>query len=107
MVNRWRMVALLLDPSPARASTPTVSAPLSSGSVVAPLHMVPHADDAVASLGSVSPARRRVQPARRRCSGGEVGHPPAGRSRVFFSTRFASIFTISSPNRSRSMVRVA
>jgi hypothetical protein len=61
-----------------------VSAPLSSGSVVAPLHMVPHADDAVASLGSVSPARRRVQPARRRCSGGEVGHPPAGRSRVFF-----------------------
>jgi hypothetical protein len=34
-----------------------VSAPLSSGPVVAPLHMVPHADDAVASLGSVSPAR--------------------------------------------------
>jgi hypothetical protein len=78
----------LPDPSPARASTSMVSVPLSSGPVVAPLHMVPHADDAVASLGSVSPARRRVQPARRRCSGGEVGHPPtpAGRSRVFFDS---------------------
>jgi hypothetical protein len=99
----------LPDPSPARASTSMVSVPLSSGPVVAHLHMVPHADDAVASLGSVSPARRRVQPARRRCSGGEVGHPPPPRpvDLGFFSTRFASIFTISSPNPSRSRVRVA
>jgi hypothetical protein len=79
MVARWRMVALLPAPSPAWASTPTVSAPPSSGPVMAPLHMVPHADDAVASLGSVSPTRRRVRPARRRCSGGEVGQP-SGRS---------------------------
>jgi hypothetical protein len=37
VVARWKMAALLPAPSPTRVSTPTVSAPPSSGPVVAPL----------------------------------------------------------------------
>jgi hypothetical protein len=63
MVARWRKAVLLSAPSPARASTPWVSARPSSGSVVAPKTDVPHAV-AAASSGSSSPARRRVNPHR-------------------------------------------
>jgi hypothetical protein len=52
------MAVLLPPPSPASASTPTVSAPPSSGPVVAPVTPVPHADEAAVSFGSVSPARQ-------------------------------------------------
>jgi hypothetical protein len=61
MVVRCRAAALLPAPSPARASTPWVSARPSSGPVVAPkLHFL-HAV-AAASFCSSSPARRRVNP---------------------------------------------
>jgi hypothetical protein len=67
----------VLAPSPARASTPWVSAPPSSGPVVVPVMPVPHADDAATSFGSASPAQRRVQPVQRWC--------PSGKGRIPYS----------------------
>jgi hypothetical protein len=64
MVARWRKTALLLAPSPARASTPWVSARPSSGSVAAPKA---HADDAAASLRLMKPRTAAGQPAQGRC----------------------------------------
>jgi hypothetical protein len=73
MVARWRKAVLLPAPSPARASTPWVSARPSSGPVVAPKTHVPHAVAAASSCSS-SPARRRVNPHRGGVPGGEVGY---------------------------------
>jgi hypothetical protein len=70
---RWRKAALPPAPSPARASTPWVSARPSSGPVVAPKTQTPHTDDAAASSCSSCPARRRVKPAERRLGRNRAG----------------------------------
>jgi hypothetical protein len=63
---RWRKAALLPAPSPARASTPWVSARPSSGPVVAPTAPVLDADVAAASICSYMPRTTACKPAQRR-----------------------------------------
>jgi hypothetical protein len=101
-------------PSPVRASTTTVNARPSSGLVAAPTAPVPDADVAAVSICSIMPrttaGQTRTEAVALRLGRSSTAGSILGkklRSRVWVLTRFVSVFFISSPNPSRSRVRVA
>jgi hypothetical protein len=98
MVTRWRVAALLPAPSPARASTPWVSARPSSGPVVAPkrISRTPttrrRAPGLQAPHGGGSTRTEAVAPRLGRiCTASSISGEKIG-SRVWFLTRFCICF---------------